>query len=115
MEGLDVKLVVVNKYSGKINERTREVKKKRLTLNIYERELMVPHEIEDNLFAVEQGIKEWKLKNKDLEKEKERLERETKNALKRKENEIEETVKNTEEKLREIQEKIKNSLSTFRM
>ena len=53
MEGLDVKLVVVNKYSGKINERTREVKKKRLTLNIYERELMVPHEIEDNLSAVE--------------------------------------------------------------
>ena len=45
--------VVVNRYSGKVNVSKREAKKKGLTLNIYERELMVPHEIEDNLSAVE--------------------------------------------------------------
>ena len=45
--------VVVKRYSGKVNGSKREAKKKGLTLNIYERALMVPHEIEDNLSAVE--------------------------------------------------------------
>lgn len=62
---------------------------------------MVPNEIEDKLSAAEQELKEWKLRYKDLEKEKESLAREMMEALRRKENEMRETVKATEENFRE--------------
>lgn len=100
---------VVNKYTGKkvSGSKREEANRKGLTLNIYETELVVPHEIEENLSAAEQEIKEWKLRYKDLEKEKESLARGMMEAIRRKENEMGETVKTTEEKFRDIEEKNK--------
>ena len=96
---------VVHKYTGRtVSGRKREeASRKGLTLSIYESELVVPDEIEENLTAAEQDIKEWKLRYKNL-KEKESLAREMMEAFRRNENEMGGTVQIAEEKFRDVEE-----------
>lgn len=86
--------LVVNKYTGKkaSGSKRKEAQVKKLTLHIYEKELVVPQETEKNLSAAKQEIEEWKLKYQDLEREKEKLASEMKETLKNRENEMGELI-----------------------
>ena len=85
---------VVSKYTGKkVGGRKRqELDRKNFTLSILERELVAIHDIEEDLHDAKEELKDWKMKCQDLEREKECLAKEMKEALERKEIEMGENL-----------------------